>query len=156
MPFDRDIVEANIALARIPPEVMPALAADALEAGLDGPAIRRMAALEKPSGWETDQILPRFMAEAGLHKIAPRDGAIRIARNLARCIVRENLDPLPHLGKFYSLYWQSDYPKELSAVGNLDDEQITFAYIGQSEAEFLKHVWATIRAFADGREEAAG
>jgi len=44
---------------------MPALTWDALEAGLDGPSIRRLAALINPSGWETDQIVPSFMAEAG-------------------------------------------------------------------------------------------
>jgi hypothetical protein len=153
MTFDRQIIEAQIALGRIPPEDMTALAADALEAGLDGPAIRRMAALEKPSGWETDQVLARFMAEAGLRPIANNEAAIRLGRDLARRIVRENLDPLEHLGEFYSLYWQPDYPKELCDLGLLDDERCVFADLGHSEAEFLEYAWTTIRAFAAGGEE---
>jgi hypothetical protein len=48
--FDRKLLEEQVALKRI--HHIQKLAWDALEAGLDGPAIRRLAALEKPSSLE--------------------------------------------------------------------------------------------------------
>ena len=47
--FDPKLVEAKLALKRIGPDEMPALAWDVFEAGLDGPSIRRLAALTNPS-----------------------------------------------------------------------------------------------------------
>lgn len=70
VPFDPQLVEAKLALGMVPADQMPPLAWDALEAGLDGPAIRRLAALVLPSGWETDELTPAFMAEAGLRSIS--------------------------------------------------------------------------------------
>lgn len=43
MAFDREIIEVPLALELIGSSDMPKIAWDALEAGLDGPAIRRLA-----------------------------------------------------------------------------------------------------------------
>jgi hypothetical protein len=48
MGFEREVVEAELALGRIAAEDLPKLAWDALESGLDGPATRRLAALDEP------------------------------------------------------------------------------------------------------------
>ena len=66
MSFDLRKLQAEISLDRIPPERLPSVAQNALEAGYDGPAILRMAILERPSGWETNQLLPAFLKELGL------------------------------------------------------------------------------------------
>jgi hypothetical protein len=92
VPFDPKLVEARLALKRIGPDEMPALAWDALEAGLDGPCIRKLAALTNPSGWETDQILPSFMAEAGLKPITRREASVRLARESVICVTQKALD----------------------------------------------------------------
>jgi len=63
MPFDAQIVEAQLALGRIGATDMPRLAWDAMEAGLDGPAIRRLAALEFPTYFQVQEILPAAMRE---------------------------------------------------------------------------------------------
>ncbi len=49
MTFEPRALEARVASNIISSTDMPALAWDAIEAGLDGPAIRRMAALEFPT-----------------------------------------------------------------------------------------------------------
>src|SRR5215472_17176988 len=100
MPFDSHVVEAQLALRRISPENMPSLAWDVLEAGLDGPAIRRLAALNHPSGWEADRIIPNFMEEAGLKIITRREASIRYARHLARRILADGSDPVEHTKDF--------------------------------------------------------
>ena len=63
MPFDPELVEAQLALNRIGTTDMPKLAWEALEAGLDGPATRRLAALRFPTFFEVREILPKVMQE---------------------------------------------------------------------------------------------
>ena len=55
MAFEPLAVEARLALNLIASTDMPALAWDAIEAGLDGPAIGRMAALEFPTFFEVQE-----------------------------------------------------------------------------------------------------
>jgi hypothetical protein len=132
VPFDPNLVEAKLALGRIGPEEMPALAWDALEAGLDGPAIRRMAALVNPSGWQTDQIIPAFMKEAGLQRISIEKASVRMARNLARRILCEGLDPLAYSRDFELLWIHSDHPRAIQDLGMLEDQKYL---VHQTEAE---------------------
>lgn len=137
--FDSQIIEARLALGLIGPEETPALAWDALEAGLDGPSIRRLAALIKPSGWEVDQIIPAFMAEVRMNNISRQEASTRIAVQLARRILREELDPLTYPRDFEARCIQADYPTEIQEVGSLEDQKAVAEFIGQSEAELRQY-----------------
>ena len=108
MPFDPHLVEAKLALGMIGPDEFPALAWEALEVGLDGPSIRRLAALIMPTGWETDQLVPAFMMEAGLERISHQESSVRLARRLARRILSEGLDPLAYSREFELLWIKAD------------------------------------------------
>jgi|HubBroStandDraft_6_1064221.scaffolds.fasta_scaffold353026_2 hypothetical protein len=121
VPFDSQLVEAKLALNMIGPEEMPSLAWDALEAGLDGLFIRRLAALINPSGWETDQIESAFMAEAGLKRISIGEASIRIARQIAIRILSDGRDPLAHTRDFYLLWVRAEYAAEIQEIACLDD-----------------------------------
>lgn len=136
----------------IGPDEMPALAWDALEAGLDGPSIRRLAALVKPSGWETDQIMPAFIAEAGMKSISRQEASIRVAVQLARRILREELDPLAYSRDFELLWIWADHPTAIQEVGSLDDQKAVAKYIGQSEAELREYARSVLLAFVETRE----
>ena len=129
---------------------MPSLACDALEAGLDGPSIRRLAALINPSGWETDQILPKFMAEAGLQNVSPSEACVRLARHLAVRILSEGLDPLNFTCDFESLWSNADYPRELEEAGCLQDQA---DYGGQTESEFREYARSVLSALAFDTDE---
>jgi len=148
VPFDSQLIEAKLALSMIGPDEMPALAWDALEAGLDGPTIRRLAALINPSGWETDQIIPAFMAEADMKSISSQDAAIRVARHLAQRILSEELDPLAYSRYFEALWIRADYPTAIQEVGSLDDQKAVAEYIGQSEAELREYARSVLLALA--------
>jgi len=76
MPFDPELVEAQLALRRIGTTDMPKLAWDALEAGLDGQATRRLAALRFPTFFEVREILPKVMQEWQITQI-PKGQAAR-------------------------------------------------------------------------------
>lgn len=149
MAFDPQIIEAKLALGKIAPSEMPALAWDALEAGLDGSRIRRMAALTNPSGWEVDQILTAFIAEAGLKAISPQEAAVRLARQLARKILSEKLDPLEYTKNFESLWIQTGYPGEIGEAGMLDDQKYVAEYMGQTEDELREYARSVLLALTE-------
>lgn len=135
MAFDPKLVEAKLALQRVGPEELPNLACDALEAGLDGPWIRRLASLINPSGWETDQILPKFMAETGLCQLTRAEASLRVARDLATRILSQDLDPLSFAGDFLRLWIDADYMDVLQKAGCLDDRIAIADALGQTEDE---------------------
>jgi hypothetical protein len=74
MSFDRHRIEAELAVAMIPSRDMPKIAVDGLESGLDGPATRQLAGLEKPSPFEVAEILPKACKELGLSNLTVGQG----------------------------------------------------------------------------------
>jgi hypothetical protein len=76
MAWEPHLLEARLALDEVRHRQFPAIAADALMAGLDGKTIRRIAALTDPSSFEVAQLRPQFMLEAGLSTI-PREEALQ-------------------------------------------------------------------------------
>jgi hypothetical protein len=79
VPFDRELTEAKLALDLIASADMPSIAWDAWEAGLDGPAITRLGALERPTYFEVSEVLPRVMQE--FVKSAQSADFVRVARS---------------------------------------------------------------------------
>jgi hypothetical protein len=82
VPFDREQVEARLALNLIASADMPQIAIEALEAGLDGKATRRLAVLEKPTYFEVAEVLPLAMQELELAQIPIGEAAMRVARKM--------------------------------------------------------------------------
>lgn len=154
MIFDPRLVEAKIALQQIGFQEFPALAGDALEAGFDGPAIRRMAALVQPTGFETDELLHRFMLEAELAAISPFAACVRLAIQLATEILDRNLDALPYLGKFERWFMLADYPAEFQELGLLEEDAYVMKYSGSSEDEIRAWVLERLQAFLRANEAA--
>ncbi len=111
-----------MSLKLIPPEEMPPLAWAALEADLDGPTIRRVAGLQNPFGYETDQLRPRFMAEAGLRELAPDEAWLRLGRQLAREVLARGGNPTKYLAEFQRIWAQSNHNSSLLELGTLDDK----------------------------------
>ena len=135
MPFDPKAVEARLALNLISSTDMPRLAWEALEAGFDGPALRRMAALEFPTFFQIKDVLPRAMEEMHLAKLDKAKAALRLAKLQAQEIVAANSDPFRHLRDFEHLWIEADYCRELQEYGNLDDEVNVARQMGQPEQE---------------------
>jgi hypothetical protein len=121
MSFDPRQVEARLSLGIVLPEEMPPIAWDALEAGYDGLAIRRMAAFDNPTGFETDLVLPKFMEEIGLKRISKAEAARALVYAKAREILDTRQNPLHFCSAYYRLWISSEYSAELCELGNLDD-----------------------------------
>jgi len=135
MAFEPRIVEARLALNLISTTEMPSLAWDALEAGLDGPAIPRLAALEFPTFFQVQEILPQAMEEMRLTKLERRELLLQLAKLRAREILTTNADPFKHLRDFEHLWIGADYCRELRDYGNLDDDVYVARCKGQDEQE---------------------
>ncbi len=149
MAFDHSIIEARLALDLVSPEEMPRLAWDALEVGLDGPAMRRLAALEKPSGWEVDQLRAAFIRECGLKPVSLERAWTIMARQLAQQILEEGSDLLSYARSFQQMWIKAGYPKRLQYLGMLDDDLYIAQYTGQSEAKFRASVLEDLAELSD-------
>ena len=62
---------------------MPKPAWDALEAGFDGPATCRLAALDFPTIFEVRKILPAAMLEWNIAQLTPTQAALRLVQRFA-------------------------------------------------------------------------
>jgi hypothetical protein len=147
VPFNRNQIEARLALNIIGSADMPQIAWDAMEAGLDGPATRRLAALVRPTYFEVADIMPRVMQELKLSHIAVGEAALRVAKDLAREILG-NDDPLQHLRTFEALWFRSEYAKEIQPLGTLDDETSVGRMMGKSEQQLRELVISVLKDFA--------
>jgi hypothetical protein len=143
MLFDRELIEAKLALNLIASADMPKIAWDALEAGLDGPGIRRLAALEQPTAFELAEVLPRASEEMGLSKLSTGEAALRVARRHATEILKSGDDPLRHTRDFENLWVQAGYPSEIASVGNLYDDVYVAEAMNESEEQIRN--WLTAR-----------
>jgi hypothetical protein len=144
--FDSLLAEERIALNMIQP--LQRLAWDALEAGLDGASIRRLAALEQPSGFELDEVLPRAMQEMGLRKLEPGEAADRMARRRAAEILATGADPLQYTVEFERLWQRTSEvcSAEMTALGVLEDEIRIARTHGQDENAIREWVRENLQA----------
>jgi hypothetical protein len=135
MAFEPRVTEARLALNLISSTEIPKLAWEALEAGLDGPAIRRLAAFEFPTFFQVQEVLPQAMKEMRLARLDKTAAALLLAKLRAQEILARNLDPFHHLRDFEQVWIESDYCRELQDFGNLDDEVHVARSMGQPERE---------------------
>jgi hypothetical protein len=147
VPFDRQIIEAQLALNLIASADMPRIAWDALEAGIDGTATRRLAALERPTYFEVAEVLPRVMKEWEIAQVPIGEAALRMARSIAQDILRDGKDPLRYIRDLEGLWIRADYAKELVSLGTLDDEVSIAQSSGQSSALIREWVTERLRDF---------
>jgi hypothetical protein len=151
VPFDRELIEAKLALELIASADMPSIAWNAWEAGMDGPATRRLGALEHPTYFEVCDLLPLVMKELGLLYLPLGEAACRIAKRIAQEILQTGDDPLQHTRDFELLWLNSGYAHEIISLGTLHDDVWVAQSTGQSEEEIRKWVTSTLKDFAEPR-----
>src|SRR5215813_633299 len=100
MPFNPQITAARLALDFILTDEMPWMACDALEYGLDGPAIRRLASYESPTFFEVQEILPAALKEMNLNAMKKAEAALVLGKQRAIEILNSGTDPIRNLQAF--------------------------------------------------------
>jgi hypothetical protein len=149
MAFESRVAEARLALNLISSTEMPKLAWEALEAGLDGPAIRRLAAFEFPTFFQVQEVLPQAMEEMRLARLDKTVAALRLAKLRAQEILARNLDPFKSLRDFEQVWIESDYCGELQDYGTLDDEVHVARSMGQPEHEIRTWLMERLKKLTD-------
>ncbi|MFC5860700.1 hypothetical protein ACFPT7_00180 [Acidicapsa dinghuensis] len=69
-----------------------------------------------------------------------------MARQLARRILAEELDPLDYTRDFELLWIRANYSAAIQDAGLLDDQKATAEYIGQTKAELRNYATDILRA----------
>jgi hypothetical protein len=144
MPFDPTQFAAAYVLGELHSENAPAAAADALEAGYDGPLLRRLAGLERPSGWEIDQILPRVLFELNAKQPSTEQAALVLAKARARRILDSRENPLDSTSYFHHLLVKSDYAPELQNLAYVDE-----ILIGETDEEIRTEAMLYVEELLD-------
>jgi hypothetical protein len=145
MPLDRDLWESRIALDLVTSDEMPKLACDALEWGSDGPAIRRLAGLVRPTWFQVEEVRGAAIKEMNLASLTAADAAFRLARQRAQEILQSGDDPLRHILAFEQLWIRARYPSRMSSLGALSEEVSAARYMGQTESEIRQWVLQKLR-----------
>lgn len=92
--FNPNLFVARWYCSRVLPEDMPQFAADALEAGFDGTALRRLAGLLKPTTRDVGDLFQRALCEIGTVKVQSKEQAlVFLSRLTALDIVERRIEP---------------------------------------------------------------
>ena len=93
--FNPDLFVAKWYCSKVGPENMPRFAADALEAGFDGPSLRRLAGLVKPTSRDVGDLFRDSLREIGKVRIQSQAQAIFfLSRETAADILEGRVDPV--------------------------------------------------------------
>jgi hypothetical protein len=150
VPLDRELWEARLTLNLVTSDEMPKLAWDALESGLDGPAIRRLASLVRPTWFQVEELRAEATKEMKRSSLSIDEAACRLARRRAQEIVRSGDDPLRHTREFEQLWIRSGYSKQITSLGTLDDEVNVSRYMGRTEVEIRQWVLQKLKDSLSG------
>lgn len=146
MAFNRYLIEAELALRMI---TMRELAEDALDEGIDGPALRRLAAVDEATAYEEEVILPRAMQEMGLRAIEATEAARRYLIHFGKEILESGADPLPRLSEIENLWMLAGHPEDFWNLGTLHDAMWVWRSSGDSEDEIRVKIRKALRSEID-------
>jgi hypothetical protein len=120
--FNPDLFVAKWYTRRVGPEDMPAFAADALEAGFDGRALRRLAGLMKPTARDVGDLFERALREIGTVKIqSEKQALIFQSRQVALDIVEGRIEPLRGAELLANYATALEYPEFIAEFVQLVD-----------------------------------
>lgn len=118
--FNPDLFVAKWYCSFVFPEDMPRFAADALEAGCDGLALRRLAGLVKPTSTDVGELFQQSVTEIGTVKVQNRgQAAVLLARTTAQDIIEGRIDPLKGAIFVAGLASAMNYPAYLVPIYQL-------------------------------------
>ena len=89
------------------------------------------------------------MQELGLTQITIGEAALRMAKQMARDILRDGDDPLRRLREFQSLWVRSRYSKEIQKLGTLYDDLWIAQSMGRSDKQIRDSVTSVLKDFAE-------
>ena len=129
------------------PESVPEFAADALEAGFDGPALRRLAGLIRPTSVDIYPWIDTALKEIGEVEPLAREAAlIEVGREVARRMVNGSLAPSEGCRILAVYAMRANYPAELTGFFQIADEPLWGEY-SRTQEERDNAILAEAREF---------
>ncbi|HEY6969785.1 MAG TPA: hypothetical protein VJA94_11315 [Candidatus Angelobacter sp.] len=129
------------------PEDVPEFAADALEAGFDGPALRRLAGLIRPTSVDIYPWIDAALKEIGqVEPLSTEAALIEVGRDVARRIVNGSLAPSDGCRILAGYAMRAGYPAELTGFFQIDDEPLWGEY-SRTQEERDSAILAEAREF---------
>jgi len=120
--FDPNLFVAKWHCSQAGPEDLPAFAADALEAGYDGPSLRKLAGLVQPTYRDVGNLFEKALLEIGTIKIQThKQAVVALSRITAADIVGGRVDPVEGAGILSGLARLAGYPRFISQFDQLAD-----------------------------------
>jgi len=92
-PFSPQKAAARWFAGKLPESDWPATARDALEAGFDGTALRRLAAFEQANHWDVVNYVESALGEMGAQTMSLEEALLWTAKDICRDIVEGARDP---------------------------------------------------------------
>lgn len=93
MPFDPQLVDAQLKVGQIPRENLPLIAQSALEEGADSPSLRKIAGLLRSELYLTEQLWSKAMAELGVQELDLSGSYWVVVDELCRRIISGEVSP---------------------------------------------------------------
>ena len=129
---------------KLPESDWPATARDALEAGFDGAALRRLAAFEQANHWDVANFIEPALREMGAQNMSLKEALLWTAKDICRDIVEGSRDPFDGATEIWrDMLRFSWFPNEFRSIFD-DIEMDGTGYFkgGESEARtrILSHV----------------
>src|SRR5262249_4336336 len=148
-PFNPDLFVAKWYCSSVGPEDMPQFAADALEAGYDGRALRRVAGLMKPTMREVGNLFQEAVVEIGNVKIQSKQQAVLlVSRLVATAVVEGSIDPIRGCALLSYYAFKSGYPRFLAQFDQLDGA-LEWGDHAPSRSELIKQIIGQAQEFLD-------
>lgn len=120
--FNPDLFVARWYCSRVLPEDMPEFAADALEAGFDGPALRRIAGLIRPTSRDVGGLFECALCEIGTVRVQSKEQAlVFLSRLTALDIVEGRIEPLHGAETLAGYAMALEYPHFIAEFVQLAD-----------------------------------
>lgn len=121
MAFNPRLEQAKYIQGFLHAEDMPSVAADALEAGFDGRALRSLAGLVRPTSWEADPLWRTAQSEMNLIAMSKEDALLLVADWLIEEF-ESGKRSLRSTSKWLErLCWTNDYDERLINIFQLED-----------------------------------
>jgi len=115
--FSPDRVAARWYAGKMAESDWPAVARDALEAGHDGPSLRRLAGLEKVDHWEVSKHIETALCELGAKKLSVNEAFDWCARDVCSEIVNRTRDPIKCADELWrDMLRLNYYPQNLRGI----------------------------------------
>ncbi len=120
------LIRAKWILDYFPSEKLPSFAADALEAGYDGPNLRRVAGFLKPNHWELQPHLEKMWAELDVPVLSKGDSLVELLKDVARQIIAHPDQALSIAKELWKVCYKHDWDKRIWFFLEAEEYRPTF------------------------------